>query len=95
MYDIIVKQGFVVIVGFCYSICLFKNPVIMILKVIGCENCVRENKITIMGEKPSACKQFLQFFFGKNSHFNANWITFELFLTFWTCNFFWKKKQSF
>ena len=32
MHGIIVKQGFAVIVAFSYNICLFKNPVITILK---------------------------------------------------------------
>ena len=34
-----VKQGFAILIAFCYNICLFKNPVIMILKVVGCEDC--------------------------------------------------------
>ena len=41
MHAIIVKQGFAVIVAFCYNICLFKNPVTTILKVVGFEDCVR------------------------------------------------------
>ena len=45
MLAIIVKKGFVVIVAFCYNICLFRDPVTMILKVVGCEDCVRENKL--------------------------------------------------
>ena len=35
---IIVKQGFAVVVAFCY-ICLFKNPAITILKVGGGSDC--------------------------------------------------------
>ena len=44
MHGIVVKQDFVVIAAF-YYICLFKNPVITILKVVACEDCVRENKL--------------------------------------------------
>ena len=58
MHAIIVKQGFAVIVAFCYNICLFRNPVITILKVVGCEDCVRENKLFRWehgGEAPSRC----------------------------------------
>ena len=47
MHDLIVKQGLAVIVAFCYSICLFKNPAITISKVVGCEGCVRENKLVM------------------------------------------------
>ena len=38
MHGVIVKQGFAVVVAFCY-ICLFKNPVLTILKVNGGEDC--------------------------------------------------------
>ena len=64
MHAIIVKQGLAVIVAFCYNICLFRNPVITILKVVGCEDCVRENKLfrwESMGAKPPAAEHFLQF----------------------------------
>ena len=59
MYAIIVKQGLVVpvIVAF-YYICLFRNPVITILKVVGCEDDVRKNNLPI----GPAAGQFLQFF---------------------------------
>ena len=30
-------------------ICLFRNPVTMILKVVGCEDCVQENKLPLWG----------------------------------------------
>ena len=50
MHAIIVKQGFAVIVAFCYNICLFRNPIIMILKVVGCEDCVRENNLPLCGQ---------------------------------------------
>ena len=55
MHSIIIKQGFAVIVAFCY-ICLFRNPVITILKVVGCENCEQENKLPLWepeGKAPS------------------------------------------
>ena len=60
----IVKQGLAVIVAFCYSICLFRNFVKTILKVVVCENCVRENQLYLWwpGGKPPAAGQFLQFF---------------------------------
>ena len=61
MHAIVVKQGFAVIAAFCSNMCLFRNPVITILKFIGCENCVRENKLAL----------FLQLFLEKNSHFNV------------------------
>ena len=70
MHGIIVKQGFVVVVAFCY-ICLFKNPVITILYVRGGED---SGKRTSYHYGPG---QFLQFFFEKNSHFNAIWMTFQ------------------
>ena len=64
LHAVIVKQGFAVMVVFCYNICLFRNPVIMILKVVGCEDYVRENKSPYegLGAKLSATKQFLQIF---------------------------------
>ena len=49
MHDRMVKQGLAVIVAFCYSICLLKNPAITILKVIGSEGCVQENKLPLWG----------------------------------------------
>ena len=58
MRNIIVKQGFTVIVAFCYNICLFKNPVITILKVVGCEDCVQENKLPLWGPGGKALLQF-------------------------------------
>ena len=66
MHDIIVEQGFAVVVTFYYNICFFKNPVIMILKVVGSEDCVREQVTTIRarGEAPS-CWTILAIFFGK------------------------------
>ena len=56
MYAIKVKLGFVVIVTFCYNIFLFRNLVATILKVVGCEDCVQENKLPqcgLGGEAPS------------------------------------------
>ena len=77
MLGIIVKMGFAIIMAFC-QICLFKNSVITILKVAGCEDCVRENKFPLRGPG-----QFLQFFFSeKNNHFNAIWMHFEHFRHF-------------
>ena len=70
MYGIIFKQGFAVIVEFCYNFCIFKNPVITILKVVGCEDCVRENLSYHnggLGVKPLAAGQFLQFFSEKTA----------------------------
>ena len=62
MHTIIVKQGFMIIV----VICSFRNPAITILKVVGCEECVRKNKLPLwgLGGKASAAGQFFQ----KNSH---------------------------
>ena len=57
MHAIIVKQGFAVIVAFCSNICLFKNPVPTILKVVGSEDCVQENKFA-----PSCWAVFAIFF---------------------------------
>ena len=82
MYAIIVKHGFVVIVAFCYNIWLFRNSGIMVLKVVGCEDCVRENKLLLHrpgGETPSRWV-ILPVFSEKNSHFNAIWVTFCTFL---------------
>ena len=64
MHGIIVKQGFAVIVSFSYSFCLFKTPVITILKVIVCEDCVRENKLSLWepGHKAPSRWAILQFF---------------------------------
>ena len=59
MHAIMVKQGFGVIVAFSY-ICLFKNPVITILKAVACEDSVRENKLPLhggLGTKPA--RQFM------------------------------------
>ena len=74
MHGIIVKQGFAVIVAFCYSICLFKNRVITILKVVGCEDCVQENKLPLWGAGGKAPSRWavLQFFQKKT----AIWMTF-------------------
>ena len=47
MHGIIVKQGFAVIVAFCCNIYLFKNLVITMLKVVGSEDCVRENNLPL------------------------------------------------
>ena len=49
MHGVVVKQGFAVMVAFCYNICLFKKPVITILKVVGREACVQENKLSLWG----------------------------------------------
>ena len=54
-------------VVFCYSICLFRHPVTTILKVVDCEDCLRENKLPLEGpgsEAPS-CWQFLLIFWNK------------------------------
>ena len=67
MYGVIVKQGSAVRLGFGY-ICLFKNPIITILKVVGGEDCVRENVSyhnVGLGAKPPAPGQFLQYFWKK------------------------------
>ena len=56
MQAIIVKQGFMVIVAFYYNHCLFRNHVLTILKVVGCEDCMQENKLPLWGpgsEAPS------------------------------------------
>ena len=49
MHAIIVKQSFAVRVTFCYNISLFRNLVTTILKVVDCEDCVRENKLPLWG----------------------------------------------
>ena len=78
MHAIIIKQGFVIIVAFCYNICLFRSPVITILKLAGCEDCVRESKSPVSGGlRAKSARQFLQ---EKNSHFNGIWITYCMFL---------------
>ena len=65
MHPIIFKQGFAMIVAFCYNICLlFKNPVTAILKVVGYEDCVQENvsyNFGGLGVKPPAAGQLFQF----------------------------------
>ena len=73
MHGIIVKQGFAEIVAFCYNICLLKNPAITILKVVGCEDCARENKLPLWGRRGQTPSRWAvpQFFSEKNSHFNA------------------------
>ena len=43
MHAILVEHGFGVIVAFCYNICLLRNSVVTVLKVIGCEDFVRES----------------------------------------------------
>ena len=48
MHSIIVQQGIAIIVVFCYNICLLKNPVITISKVVGWEDCVQENKLPLV-----------------------------------------------
>ena len=66
------QKGFAVLVAFCYNICVFKKPVITILKVVGCEKCVRKELL--------AAGQSLQIFLEKSSRFNAIWMTFCMFL---------------
>ena len=73
MHGIIEKQGFVVIVACCYNICLLNNFVIMILQIVVCEDCVRENKLPLLGPSWAI---FAIFFLEKNSDFNAIWLTF-------------------
>ena len=78
MLAIIIKEGFAVIVALCYNICLFKNPVITILKIVGCEDCEPENKLPLwmLGD----CRwAILAIFFEKNSRFNTIWITYSTF----------------
>ena len=48
MHTIIVKQGFAVTDAFYYNVCLFRNCV-TILKVVGSEDCVQENKLPLWG----------------------------------------------
>ena len=68
MHGIIVKQDFAVLAAFHY-ICLFKNPVITISKVVGCEDCVRERSYHYggLGAKPSATRKFLKIFSEKKT----------------------------
>ena len=49
MHAIIVKQGFAVIVAFCYNICVFKNLCNNDFESYGFEDCVRENKLPLWG----------------------------------------------
>ena len=80
MHATIAKQGFAVIVAFCYNICLFRTPVLTILKVVGCE-CARENALPLWGpggEVPG--RQAILAMFSENSHFEAIWMTFCTFL---------------
>ena len=81
MHPVIVKQGFVVIVAFCYNICLLRTPVIMILNVVGCKDCTRENKLPLWGawgHSPQPLDNSCNFF-EKNIHFNTIWMTFYTF----------------
>ena len=73
---VIVKQGFAVIVAFCY-IRLFKNLATKISKIVGCEDCVQKKSFCYwgLGAKPQAAEQFLQLF-RKYSHVKAIWMTF-------------------
>ena len=72
MNAIIVKQGFAVIVAFCY-IYLFRYPVIKILKVVGSEDCVQENKLPLWGPggETSSSWAILAIYSEKKSYFNA------------------------
>ena len=76
MHGDIVKQDFAVMAAF-YYICLFKNPVITIAKVVGCEDCVRENKLPLWGPGGEAPSRWaiLKISRKKNSDFNAIWMT--------------------
>ena len=63
--DIIVKQGFAVIVAFYYNTCLLKNSVTTILKVYSKTleiTILKVVKIVCKRTKPPAAGQFLQFF---------------------------------
>ena len=64
MHAIIVKQGFAVIVAFCYNICVFKNLVTMILKVMVLKIVCERTSYHYwgVGAKPPAAGQFLPFF---------------------------------
>ena len=65
MHAIIAKQAFVVIVAFCCNICLFTDPVLMILKVVGCERlCARERVASIgaWGRSPQLLGNSCNFF---------------------------------
>ena len=81
MHAILVKQGFAI--NSCISLQrLLRNPAITFLKVVGCEDCVREKKLRLWGsgeETPSPWVIFA-IFLGKNNHFNAIWLTFCTFL---------------
>ena len=81
MHAIIIKHGFAVIVAICY-ISLLRNPVITIFKIVGCEDCVQENKLPCgnLGAKHPATGQFLQFLRKRNNHFYTIWMTFCMFL---------------
>ena len=61
MHAMIVKEDFAVMVAFC-NISLFKNPVITIFKVVGCEECVRGNKLPLWGQSSSRCAILANFF---------------------------------
>ena len=63
MHAIIVKQSFAVVVAFVTTFVYSETPATMILLVVGCEDCVRENKLPLwgLGAKPSDAGQF----FGK------------------------------
>ena len=81
MHAVIVKQGFVVIVAFCYNICLLRIPVITTLNVVGHEDCTQENKLPLWGawgRSPQPLGDSCNFF-GKNIHFNTIWMTFYTF----------------
>ena len=64
MHAIVVKLGFTVLAAFRY-IFDSETPLTTILNVVGCEDCVRKNKLPLqsLGVKPPAAGQFLQFFF--------------------------------
>ena len=81
VHSITVKQDFAVIVAFYYNICLFKNPVITILKVVGSEDCVRENKFPLWGPgaKPPAAGLFFNLFRKKTAIFTLFGLHFERF----------------
>ena len=60
---ITVKQGFAVMIAFvAVQLCLFRNPVITILKVVGFENCMRENELPLLaGGQPEIFKGGVRF----------------------------------
>ena len=79
MHGITVKQSFAIIVAFYHNICLFKTPVITILRVVVFEDCVQEIKLPLWepgGKGPSRWAILAIFFGKKNSDFNAIWMTF-------------------